>query len=161
LDIIDRVVAAAQNPVTATPQLWAGWLGELRKMQRHVLRREWELVLLEIDPPATKAELRRIEIRHGLTMPAQLRELLLLHSAHVHFGWSIPILLQPLEGLNLPTSGGLHDSLWSLEHIDQQAIPPSSGCATVSPTSATARSPTRPRCGTTSFHSPRSAKATP
>jgi ankyrin repeat protein len=116
-------VAAAQNPVTGTPQLWAAWLGELRTMQRHVLRREWELVLLEIDPPATEAELRRIEIRHGLTIPAQLRELLLLHSAHVHFGWSIPILLQPLEGLNLPTSGGLHDSLWSLGHIDQQAIP--------------------------------------
>jgi SMI1/KNR4 family protein SUKH-1 len=98
------------------------WLGELLTMQAHARRRGWDLVQLEIDPPATEAEIRGVEIRHGLTMPAQLREVLLQISAQVHFGWSIPSLLHPLEGLNLPTSGGLHDSLWSLDHIDQKAI---------------------------------------
>src|SRR5437667_8842832 len=116
-----RLVAAAQTRVTMTPQLWVAWLGELRTMRSHVLRRGWDLELLEIDPQATEAELRRVEVKHGLTMPAQLREVL-LQSAHVHFGWSIPALLHPLEGLNLPTSGGLRDNLWSLEHIDRYAI---------------------------------------
>jgi ankyrin repeat protein len=91
-------------------------------MQAHVLRRGWNLVRLEIDPPATESEIRRVEIKHGLAMPVQLRDVLLRHSAHVHFGWSIPPLSRPLEGLNLPTSGGLNDSLWSLDHIDRKAI---------------------------------------
>lgn len=114
--------AAAQNEVSATRELWLAWLDQLRTMQAHVLRRGWELVRLEIQPPATEAEIRRIEIKHGLMVPAQLREVLLLYSAHVHFGWSIPTLLSPLEGLDLPTSGGLRDSLWDLDHIDQYAI---------------------------------------
>ena len=117
-----RLAAAAADSATATTQLWAAWLVELRSMQAHVLRREWELELLEIDPPAAEAQLRQIEIKHALKVPAQLREVL-LHSAHVHFGWSIPPLLRPFEGLNLPTSGGLNKSLWSLDHIDQHAIP--------------------------------------
>jgi ankyrin repeat protein/cell wall assembly regulator SMI1 len=108
--------------VTSTPERWQAWIAELRTMQAHVLRRGWHLVTLDIDPPATEAEIRRVEIRHGLTVPAQLREVLLLHSAHVRFGWSIPSLFHPFEGLDLPTSGGLRDSLWSLEHIDRKAI---------------------------------------
>src|SRR5437868_1903349 len=89
--------AAAPDQVVATPQLWAGWLRDLRTMQDHVLRRQWQLVRLDIDPPASEAEIRRIETRHGLRMPAQLRELLLQHSAQVHFGWSIPALWRPFE----------------------------------------------------------------
>jgi ankyrin repeat protein len=116
------LAAAAQDPSSAMSQLWTAWLVELRTMQAHVLRREWELQQLEIGPAATEAQLRRIEIKHSLTMPAQLREVL-LRSAHVRFGWSIPILIRPFEGLNLPTSGGLNKSLWSLDHIDQSAIP--------------------------------------
>jgi ankyrin repeat protein len=120
--ISSSLFAAAQAPITTVPERWAAWLSELRKMQAIVRRRGWEAVPLEIDPPATEAEIRSIEISHGLTMPAQLREVLLLVSARVHFGWSIPSVFRPLEGLNLPTSGGLHDSLWSLDHINREAI---------------------------------------
>ena len=120
--ISSNPVAAAQGQGGVTPELWQAWLAELRAMQAHVLRRGWDLVTLEIDPPATESEIRGVEIKHGLAVPAQLRDVLLLHSAHVHFGWSIPPLSRPLEGLNLPTSGGLHDSLWSLDHIDRRAI---------------------------------------
>jgi ankyrin repeat protein len=121
--IASPLAALAQDRVTLSPQLWADWLGEWRNMQDHVRRRGWELVQLDIDGPASEAEIRRVETRHGLTIPAQLREVLLRRSAQVQFGWSIPALLRPLEGLNLPTAGGLRDRLWSLEHIDQKAIP--------------------------------------
>jgi SMI1/KNR4 family protein SUKH-1 len=120
--LIASPLAAAQDRVTLTPQLWAGWLGEWRSMQDQVRQRGWDLVRLDIDAPASETEIRRVETRHGLTVPAQLREILLHRSAQVRFGWSIPPLLRPLEGLNLPTSGGLRDRLWSLDHIDQKAI---------------------------------------
>jgi ankyrin repeat protein len=110
---------AAQDRVITPSQRWAGWLGALQTMQTSVRRRGWDLVPLEIDPPATEAEIRGIEVRHGLTVPAQLRELLLQFSDRVQFGWSIPSLFHPLEGLNLPRSGGLHESLWNLDHINK------------------------------------------
>src|SRR4051812_7632331 len=117
------LVAGAEERGALTPQVWAGWLDEWHLMQDHVSQRGWELVRLAIDAPATETEIRRVETRHGLTIPIQLREVLLRRSAQVNFGWSIPPLLRPLEGLNLPTSGGLRDRLWSLDHIDQKAIP--------------------------------------
>jgi ankyrin repeat protein/cell wall assembly regulator SMI1 len=120
--ISSTLVAAAKDQVTVTPELWQAWTTELQTMQAHVLRRAWHLVPLEIDPPATEAEIQRVEIKYGLRVPAQLREILLLHSARVRFGWSIPSLMQPFEGLNLPTSGGLRDGLWSLDHIERKAI---------------------------------------
>jgi ankyrin repeat protein len=114
--------AAAQSLVAPSSDRWASWLDALNDMQAKVRRREWELVPLEIDPPATEAEIRRVEARHGLQVPQQLREVLLRHAARVHFTWSIPPLFRPFESLDLPTSGGLHNGLWSLDHIDRDAI---------------------------------------
>lgn len=116
-------IAAAQGPVSSSSVLWPLWLGELKTMEAHVLRRGWEPVLLEVDAPATEADIRRIELKHRMAMPPQLREVLLRHSARVRFGWRIPALFRPFEQLNLPTSGGLNDSLWSLDHIDERALP--------------------------------------
>jgi len=116
------LVAVAQQRVTLTSELWVSWLNEWQAMQDQARRRGWEVVRLDIDPPATETEIRRVETRHGLTVPTQLREVLLRRSAEVNFGWTIPPLLRPLEGLDLPTSGGLRDRLWSLDHIDQKAI---------------------------------------
>jgi ankyrin repeat protein len=119
-----RLAAAAPSGVTTT-LLWAVWLGEWATTRAHLRRRGWDLDVFEIEPPATEAEIRRLEIKHGLTVPAQLRELFLQHSAEVQFGWSIPVLLRPLKGMDLPTSGGLgsHHNLWSLAHIDRYAVP--------------------------------------
>src|SRR3954454_11793628 len=81
--------AVAEERDKLTSELWAGWLNEWQTMQDHVRRRGWELARLDIDPPATETEIRRVETRHGLTIPIQLREVLLRRSAQVNFGWSI------------------------------------------------------------------------
>ena len=113
--------AAAQEAVASGLNFWLLWL-ELERMQAHVRRRQWELDPLAVDPPATEDEIRNVEQRHGIVIPAQLRGVLLNWSARATFGWSIPDLVRPFEGLNLPSSGGLPDGLWSLEHIDKHAI---------------------------------------
>jgi ankyrin repeat protein len=119
--ITPLAAAAASGPAVADP-VWRGWVVAWREMQTRVTERGWEFVRLDIDGPASEGEIRRVETQHGVTIPVQLREVLSQRSARVRFGWSIPPLLRPLEGMDLPTSGGLRDVVWSLEHIDKEAI---------------------------------------
>ncbi len=112
----------AQPRASLTSAVWRAWFDELEKMQAQVRRRGWDLVPLRVDLPASEAEIARVEARHGMAVPPQLREILLYWSAGVGFGWSIPSLYRPLEKLDLPVSGGLRDRIWSLDHIDGDAI---------------------------------------
>lgn len=105
-----------------TDERWWAWLDALRATQSQVRRRGWTLVQLSVDPPAADVDLARVEREHGVAFPAQLRELLTGRSARVGFGWAIPVVLRPLPGLDLPTSGGLGDELWSLGHIADEAL---------------------------------------
>ena len=120
--------AGAQSPAAVTRELWLTWLVALTSMQAQVIRREWYLDRLSIAPPATEDEIRQVELKHGVTIPAQLRDVLRLYSAGVQFGWSIPALHRPFKALNLPGAGGLpiigglRSGLWNLRHIDETAI---------------------------------------
>jgi len=122
LSAVRPLAAASGSGPAVTDPVWRAWVGAWRQMQTRVIERGWEFTQLDIDGPASDSEIRRVETRHGVTMPAQLREVLSQRSARVRFGWSIPPLMRPFEGLDLPTSGGLRDVVWSLEHIDKEAI---------------------------------------
>jgi hypothetical protein len=94
--ISSTLVAAARDRVMIMAERW---LAELWTMQAHARRRGWDLVQLEIEPPATEAEIRSLEIRHGLTMPAQLREVLLQISAQGPFRLVDPVFVAPARGI--------------------------------------------------------------
>lgn len=119
--------AAAQadaGPADPGPSdaVWQGWRDGLEAMRAEVLRRRWTPSPFSIGAPATEAEVARLEAEHRVAVPPQLRAVLTTRSARVGFGWSIPPLMRPLDGLDLPTSGGLRDALWDLAHIDGRAL---------------------------------------
>ncbi len=58
-----------------------------------------------------------------MRVPAQLRACLTELSACVDFGWYIPSHLKPLGQVELPTMSCNRYAVWSIEHIDQHAIP--------------------------------------
>jgi ankyrin repeat protein len=120
--------AGAQSPTAVTRELWLSWLVALATMQACVIRHEWYLDGLKIAPPATEDEIRQVELKHSVSIPPQLRDVLRLYSAGVQFGWSIPALYRPFKALDLPGAGGLpiigdlRSGLWNLRHIDGTAI---------------------------------------
>jgi ankyrin repeat protein len=107
--------------------LWLAWQESWRRMEQIALRRGWECFTHRISPPADPLSIERLEQKHGLTVPAQLREALTGFSACVQFGWRIPSHIRPpshrsKESLSPPTTGGLGDALWDIEHIEDEAI---------------------------------------
>jgi Ankyrin repeats (3 copies) len=105
-----------------TPEIWQEWQKRWRWMEALAAKRGWEVTPLKIDPPSSEAQVVSLELRHGLKVPAQLRELLTGYSARVQFGWSIPSHLWPLRSESIATSGGLRNSVWDIAHIDGYAI---------------------------------------
>lgn len=118
-----RLCLAQQNEERMTKALWEQWQRDWRWMEITARRRGWSLTPLSISPPSAAIEVTSIETRHGLKFPPQLRELLTGYARHVEFGWDIPPHLQPLEKLGLPTMSVNRSAIWSIEHIDQHAIP--------------------------------------
>lgn len=116
---------AGQNPTRSesVEENWARWQEQWRWMEDIARRRGWNLTPLSISPPASDSDIRRIEIAHGLTMPAQLRTVLTRFSAHVRFGWHIPGHLRPMEQLGFPTSSSNRNAIWDLAQIEHGAIP--------------------------------------
>lgn len=105
---------------------WENWQSHWRRMEALARRRGWYVTPLAIDPPATQAGISRIEARHGVTFPAQLRHALTRLSARVSFGWSVPPHLRPVadDGLPLASTG---TTVWDLGHIEHHALPGFSG----------------------------------
>lgn len=114
---------AQQNEQQMSKTLWEQWQADWRRMEAIATRRGWEVTPLSIWPPAPELRVRAMESRHGLKVPPQLRQLLVQYSGQVEFGWYIPPHLQPLEKQNLPTMSANRAAIWSLDHIEQQAIP--------------------------------------
>ncbi|TWT11552.1 hypothetical protein FQU96_13825 [Reyranella sp. CPCC 100927] len=104
-------------------RLWRQWQADWRWMEAIARRRGWTLTPLRMAPPATDADIARIEARHGLKCPPQLRTLLTQYSAHVAFGWHIPGHLQAMEKREMPTMSANRNALWDLAHMDTHAIP--------------------------------------
>lgn len=114
---------AQQNEQQMSKSLWQQWQSDWRRMEAIAKRRRWEVTPLSIWPPAPELRVRATEILHGLKFPPQLRQLLVQYSGQVEFGWYIPPHLQPLEKQNLPTMSANRSAIWSLDHIEGQAIP--------------------------------------
>ncbi len=106
-----------------TADIWPQWQRDWRRMEAIALKRGWELTPLRIFLPATSAALSRVEAKHGLTFPAQLREVLTQYAARVQFRWVVPPHLRSLEKVNMPNISGLSLSIWDLDEIDKYAIP--------------------------------------
>ena len=64
--------AFAGDGNAVSPALWESWLANIRAMQLNAYRRGWEVEQLEIDRPATIAEIERFESRQALGVPPQL-----------------------------------------------------------------------------------------
>jgi ankyrin repeat protein len=106
-----------------TEAIWSQWVTDWRKMQELARQRGWAVTPLVIAPPASKAEIARIERAHGLTFPHSLRTILTSYSAKVIFGWRVPEHLKPLSRHGIVRLvGGLRDTVWDLDHIDSYAI---------------------------------------
>lgn len=105
-------------------KLWAQWQSDWRRMEAIARKRGWDVKPLKIVPPAAHAALDAVERRHGLKFPPQLRAVLTELSAHVAFGWRVPQHERPMERVEhlYPTSGGIRDFVWNLDHIDQHAV---------------------------------------
>lgn len=101
---------------------WANWQGNWRWMEAVARRRGWAVTRLAIDPPATQAEITRIEARHGVTVPEQLRHALTRLSARVTFGWSVPPHLRPVADDGLPLASTAA-AVWDMAHIEDHALP--------------------------------------
>ncbi|MGX5722947.1 hypothetical protein [Shinella zoogloeoides] len=104
-------------------ELWRQWQSDWRRMEETARRRGWNVTPLAIAPPAPEAAVLALEIRYGMKVPAQLREVLTRYSAHVAFGWSVPAHLYPLERQNLPIMSANRDAIWDIGHIAERAIP--------------------------------------
>jgi cell wall assembly regulator SMI1 len=107
----------------AMDALWRQWQADWRWMEAIARRRGWNLTPLEIAPPATEAAIRRLEARHGLTVPPQLRQLLKEYSAKIAFGWHVPGHLRPMDMASLPTMSANRNAVWDIDHIADHAIP--------------------------------------
>ncbi|MCC5968838.1 MAG: ankyrin repeat domain-containing protein [Pararhodobacter sp.] len=101
---------------------WKNWQQNWRWMEGVAQRRGWDVAPLAIAPPATKAEIARIEAGYGMTLPEQLRQVFGL-SARVSFGWSVPSHLMPIENDGLPNMSTHHDSVWDITHVADHALP--------------------------------------
>lgn len=118
------LLAACSRKDDALQKLWAEWQKSWRRMQAIARQRGWNVTPLRIAPPATALEIAALEARHGMPVPAQLREVLTAFSREVTFGWDIPQHLRPMERVehHYATSGGIRGAIWSYEQIDQYAI---------------------------------------
>jgi hypothetical protein len=105
-----------------TSEVWQEWQKSWRWMEALANKHGWEVTPLKIDPPSSEAQIVALELKHGLKVPAQLRELLTGYSARVQFGWSIPSHLWPLRSERIAMSGGLRNTVWDIAHIDGYAI---------------------------------------
>ena len=116
--------AACGRSYAMTEKHWQLWQADWKRMEAVARKRGWEVTPLKIARPATEREITALEKRHKQKMPPQLRELLSQYSKEVSFGWRIPQHLRPMERVEhlYPTSGGIRDHIWSLDHIDQYAI---------------------------------------
>lgn len=103
--------------------LFTRWQQDWRWMQDIAERRGWDVTALSIAPPASIAAVKRIEIKYGQAIPAQLRVMLTRFSGRVTFGWHIPSYLQALEKQNLPSMSCNRDAIWDIDHIESDAIP--------------------------------------
>jgi hypothetical protein len=83
------------RPLSMTPKIWNDWQTSWRWMEALAAKRGWEVTPLKIDPPSSEAQIVALELKHGLKVPAQLREILTGYSARVQFGWSIPSHVWP------------------------------------------------------------------
>lgn len=117
------LLAACNRKDAPLQNLWTQWQADWRWMEAIAVKRQWEVKPLKIAPPASSLELAKIERRHGLTFPPQLRSVLTELSAHVQFGWHIPSHLQALEREDMPYGSGIRDAIWDLAVIDEHAIP--------------------------------------
>jgi hypothetical protein len=103
--------------------LWKEWQAKWRWMEAIARKREWDVTPLEIASPATESEVETVERRHGMAVPNQLRAALTTLSGAVTFGWHVPSHLHSMERNEMPTMSFNRDAVWSLEHIDQMAMP--------------------------------------
>ncbi len=104
------------------PAPWARWWRQCKDMQVLAQRRGWRVTALRATPPATEAELQAVEQAHGVRIPPQLRLLLGTVAADVHFGWRCARDDQPAGALASLYSGGIRDTLWSLDMLDRYAL---------------------------------------
>lgn len=112
----------ADPRVTLAPHIWQPWFDSWRWMETLATARAWNVVPLHIKPPATEAEIRKVEADHGVPFPTQLRDVLTTFSSSVTFGWYIPKTDQPGGDLAAFYGGGIRDFVWDLAHIDEYAI---------------------------------------
>ena len=103
--------------------VWKQWQRDWRRMEKTARKRGWEVTLLAIAPPATESAVKALESRHGINVPAPLRELLTRYSARVTFGWYIPAHLQPMDRQGMPHMSANRRAIWDIEHIDGMALP--------------------------------------
>jgi ankyrin repeat protein len=120
---LGAMIAGCSRENTMSDQLWHQWQQNWRWMEALAKSRQWDVSPLRIAPPATETEIAVFEARHGMKVPAQLRELLRRYSRHVAFGWDIPNHLQPMEQQRLPDSSANRGAIWDLGHIEQYALP--------------------------------------
>jgi ankyrin repeat protein len=104
--------------------LFAKWKADWQQMEAIARKRGWEVTPLSIAPPATEAQIKALEIKHGLKVPSQLREVLTRHSASVTFGWRVPQHQRPMELVEhlYPSSSGIRGFVWDLSLIDDYAF---------------------------------------
>lgn len=119
-----REQASASTPDASS---WLLWWAQCDAMQRIAEQRGWAVTRLLATPPATEAELTNLERAHRLRIPAQLRELLGQVASDIHFGWYCSRDDKPRGELSNLYSGGIRDTLWSLDAIDRYALANFSG----------------------------------
>jgi SMI1 / KNR4 family (SUKH-1) len=104
--------------------LFAQWKADWRQMEAIARKRGWDVTPLKIAPPAAEAQLVALELKHGVKVPPQLREVLTTHSASVTFGWRVPHHQRPMELVEhlYPSSSGIRGFVWDLGLIDDYAI---------------------------------------
>jgi ankyrin repeat protein len=102
---------------------WKEWQAQWRWMEDIARKREWDVTPLEIASPAMESEVESVEQRYGVAVPNQLRAALTKLSGEVTFGWYVPSHLHSMERNEMPSMSFNRDAVWSLEHIDQMAMP--------------------------------------
>jgi len=113
------------NPLEkqALLKLWDKWKADWRRMEKRATDLGWQVTPLRIGPPASELQVRAIEIQFGLPVPSQIRAVLTELSGEVEFGWYVPSHLHSMEKDEMPTMSFNRGAIWSLEHMEQMAIP--------------------------------------
>ena len=114
-ELEQRVSVGEQAP-------WSRWWRHSQAMQALAQRRGWRVTALRATPPATEAELQAVEQAHAVHIPPQLRQLLGTVAADVHFGWHCSRDDRPGGPLASLYSGGIRNTLWSLEMLHRYAL---------------------------------------